>query len=58
MGPLPLSAALGLLDAVAFLPCLIEEGNPLPVPNPESTASGADLIELIPLSVHAGSTRQ
>jgi predicted RNase H-like HicB family nuclease len=35
----------------------IEEGQPLPIPNPDSAAPEADLIELIPLSVHAGSTR-
>ncbi len=35
----------------------IEEGNALPVPNPDSTAPDADLIELIPLSIHAGSLR-
>ena len=35
----------------------IEEGQPLPVPNADSVAPEADLIELIPLSVHAGSTR-
>jgi predicted RNase H-like HicB family nuclease len=36
--------------------CLLEEGRPLPAPNPEASAE-ADLIELIPLSVHAGSAR-
>ncbi|MBI3684131.1 MAG: type II toxin-antitoxin system HicB family antitoxin [Acidobacteria bacterium] len=36
---------------------LLEEGRPLPVPNPDATAAGADLIELAPLSVHAGSSR-
>jgi predicted RNase H-like HicB family nuclease len=35
----------------------IEEGKPLPVPNPDAAAPEADLIELISLSVHAGSTR-
>jgi predicted RNase H-like HicB family nuclease len=35
---------------------LIEEGEPLPIPNPAVTAD-ADLIELIPLTVHAGTTR-
>ena len=35
----------------------IEEGKPLPVPNPDSAAPDADLIELIPLSIHAGSLR-
>lgn len=36
---------------------LLEEGKPLPMPNPEATASDADLVELIPLSVHVGSPR-
>ena len=36
---------------------VIEEGKPLPAPNPDSVAADADLIELIPLSVHAGSPR-
>ena len=33
--------------------CLLEEGKPLPIPNPDSSGD-ADLIELIPLSVHVG----
>jgi predicted RNase H-like HicB family nuclease len=33
---------------------LLEEGKPLPVPAPDASAPDADLIELIPLSVHAG----
>lgn len=36
--------------------CLLEEGKPLPIPNPDAT-SDADLIELVPLSVHVGATR-
>ncbi len=36
--------------------CLLEEGKPLPVPNPGAFAD-ADLIELVPLSVHVGSPR-
>jgi predicted RNase H-like HicB family nuclease len=32
---------------------LLEDGKPLPVPNPDATAD-ADLIELVPLSVHVG----
>lgn len=35
----------------------LDEGKPLPKPNPESTAPDADLIELPPLSVEAGATR-
>jgi predicted RNase H-like HicB family nuclease len=34
--------------------CLIEEGQALPRPNPDAHADDADLIELIALSVHAG----
>jgi len=33
---------------------LLEEGKPLPVPASDSSAPDADLIELVPLSVHAG----
>jgi hypothetical protein len=36
---------------------LLEEGKPLPVPNPEASAADADLIELVPLSVHVGTSR-
>jgi len=36
--------------------CLLEEGKPLPIPNPQAV-SDADLIELIPLSVHVGASR-
>jgi predicted RNase H-like HicB family nuclease len=36
--------------------CLLEEGMPLPAPNPDATAD-ADLIELVPLSVHVGAPR-
>ena len=36
---------------------LIEEGKPLPVPDPGATLLDADLVELIPLPVHAGSQR-
>ena len=36
--------------------CLLEEGKPLPVPNPD-TAAEADLIEMVPLSVHVGTLR-
>ena len=33
--------------------CLLEEGKPFPIPNPNAAAD-ADLIELVPLSVHVG----
>jgi hypothetical protein len=33
-----------------------EEGKPLPTPIPDATAD-ADLIELVPLSVHVGTAR-
>ncbi|MGD1071900.1 MAG: hypothetical protein ABSB15_17345 [Bryobacteraceae bacterium] len=33
---------------------ILEGGKPLPVPDPEAVALDADLVELIPLSVHAG----
>jgi hypothetical protein len=36
--------------------CLLEEGQPLPAPDPNATAD-ADLVELIPLSVHVGASR-
>ena len=36
---------------------LLEEGKPLPAPNPDPSAADADLIELVPLSVHVGASR-
>jgi len=33
---------------------LLEEGKPLPVPSEDAHSADADLIELVPLSVHAG----
>ena len=33
---------------------LLEEGKPLPVPSEDAHNPEADLIELVPLSVHAG----
>ena len=36
---------------------LLEEGKPLPTPNPEACAADADLIELVPLSMHVGASR-
>ncbi len=35
---------------------LLEEGKPLPTPNPAS-AVDADLVELVPLTVHVGTLR-
>ena len=34
---------------------LLEEGKPLPIPSEGAHTPEADLIELVPLSVHAGS---
>jgi len=34
---------------------LLEEGRPLPVPSADEQNANADLIELVPLSIHAGS---
>ena len=36
--------------------CLLEEGKPLPTPNPDAAAD-ADLVELVPLTVHPGVLR-
>jgi predicted RNase H-like HicB family nuclease len=36
--------------------CLLEEGKALPTPNPDAAAD-ADLVELVPLSVHVGVPR-
>jgi hypothetical protein len=33
---------------------ILEAGKPPPVPHPEAVALDADLVEPIPLSVHAG----
>jgi len=35
----------------------LEEGKPLPVPNPDAVAADADFVELMPLSVEAGAPR-
>jgi predicted RNase H-like HicB family nuclease len=35
----------------------LEEGKPLPMPQPDATAADADLIELLPLAVEAGAHR-
>ncbi len=37
---------------------LLEEGKPLPVPAHDIPSSSADLIELVPLSVHAGTAQR
>ena len=36
---------------------LLEEGKALPMPDPDASAPDADLIELVPVSVHAGTSR-
>ena len=36
---------------------LLEHGKPLPTPNPDASATDADLIEVVPLSVHVGASR-
>ena len=36
---------------------LLEEGKPLPTPAADAAATEADLIELVPLSVHVGAHR-
>ena len=36
---------------------LLEEGKPLPIPDAAAAAVDADLIELVPLSVHVGTSR-
>jgi predicted RNase H-like HicB family nuclease len=33
---------------------LLEEGQPLPLPDPNASAPDADLVEIVPLSVMAG----
>ena len=36
---------------------LLEEGKPLPIPDPDAAALDADLVELLPLSIEAGVRR-
>ena len=36
---------------------LLEEGNALPTPDPNASAADADLVELVPVSVYAGTPR-
>jgi predicted RNase H-like HicB family nuclease len=49
-----LMIASALEDLAALL---LEEGKPLPVPDPEASTPDGDLIELVPLSVHVGTSR-
>ncbi len=37
---------------------LLEEGKPLPVPEPGVSATDADLVELVPLSVRVGAPQR
>jgi len=37
---------------------LLEEGKPLPSPDPEASAPDADLVELVPLAVAVGLQRR
>ena len=37
---------------------LLEEGKPLPVPANDASSAEADLIELVPLSIHAGTAQR
>ena len=51
----PPDARLVIASALEDLAqALIEEGKPLPVPSEDAHGPGADLIELVPLSVQAG----
>jgi hypothetical protein len=43
------NSAQGLLSLVSWFPCL-------PTPNPDAAAD-ADLVELVPLTVHVGALR-
>ena len=36
---------------------LLKEGRPLPIPDPNAAAPDADLIELIPLTIHVAAVR-
>jgi predicted RNase H-like HicB family nuclease len=35
----------------------LEEGKPLPTPDPDASAPDADLVELVPVSIHVGTSR-
>jgi predicted RNase H-like HicB family nuclease len=49
-----LMIASAMEDLAQFL---LEEGKPLPIPNPDAVTESADLIELVPLSVYVGTPR-
>ena len=49
-----LMIASALEDLAALL---LEQGQPLPTPNPEAADVDADLIELLPLSIEVGASR-
>ncbi|HEY6344344.1 MAG TPA: type II toxin-antitoxin system HicB family antitoxin [Bryobacteraceae bacterium] len=36
---------------------LLEEGKPLPAPDPDAASGDADLIEILPLTVEVGASR-
>jgi predicted RNase H-like HicB family nuclease len=47
-----------IADALADMAQLqLEEGRPLPAPNPEAAAPDADLIELLPLTVEVSASK-
>jgi predicted RNase H-like HicB family nuclease len=37
---------------------LLENGKPLPTPNPDASSPDADLVELVPVTVHVGAVSQ
>ena len=43
------------LEDIAHL--YLDEGKPLPAPNPDAAAPSADLIELLPLSIEVGTPK-
>jgi predicted RNase H-like HicB family nuclease len=48
-----------IADALAdFAQMRLEEGLPLPAPNPEAADPNADLVELLPLSVEVSASKQ
>jgi hypothetical protein len=51
-------ARLMIASAMADLAeLLLEQGEPLPTPNPDASKADAELIGLVPLSVHVGACR-